>query len=141
MAKIICIDDDQDVLETCKYFLNEDGHTVETAMNSRDGIEKAKTFGPDIIVLDVMMEDDTAGFHAAYKFRQDDHLKFVPILMLTSINQKLGTKFSPKTDGEFLPVDEFIEKPIIREKLVKTVKRLLDLPKEEVNVGGTTKVV
>ncbi len=139
MAKIICIDDDQDVLETCKYFLNDAGHTVETAINSRDGIEKAKSFDPDIIVLDVMMEDDTAGFHAAYNFRKDAKLKFVPILMLTSINQKLGSKFDPNTDGEFLPVDEFIEKPIIREKLMSTVKRLLDLPKEEVNVNGRTK--
>ncbi len=141
MARIICIDDDMDVLETCKYLLSEEGHTVETAITGKEGFEKSQTFKPDIILLDVMMEDVTAGFHTAYHFRQDNNLKHTPILMLTSINQKMKTKFHPDTDGEFLPVDEFIEKPIIRESLVKAVDKLLDLPKEKINLGGRKRIV
>ena len=141
MAKIICIDDDQDVLETCKYLLSEEGHKIETATSAKEGIQKSKEFNPDIILLDVMMEDMTAGFHAAYNFRKDDTLKHKPILMLTSINQKLDTKFNPDTDGEFIPVDDFIEKPIIRDKLLASVKRLLDLPEEQINVTGKKKIL
>lgn len=141
MAKVMCIDDDQDVLETCMYFLKEEGHTVETAMSAKEGVEKSRSFSPDIILLDVMMEDSTAGFHAAYNFRKDETLKYVPILMLTSINQKLDTNFHPDTDGEFLPVDDFIEKPIIRDRLMSSVKKLLDLSKEQVNVNGRAKVI
>ena len=141
MAKVMCIDDDQDVLETCAYFLKEEGHTVETAMSAKDGVERSKAFQPDIILLDVMMEDSTAGFHAAYNFRQDDKLRYVPILMLTSVNQKLNTNFHPDTDGEFLPVDDFIEKPIIRDRLMSSVRKLLDLSKEQINVSGRNKVI
>lgn len=141
MAKIICIDDDPDVLETCEYLLKEDGHVVETANSARDGVIKSQAFKPDLIVLDIMMENITAGFHAAYAFRSDQALKHVPILVLTSINQKVGTKFHPDTDGEYLPVDEFIEKPIIRDKLGEAVKRCLNLPKEKINVEGRKKVV
>ena len=135
MAKILCIDDDQDVLDTCQFLLKEQGHTVETATNGKAGYAKAKTVKPELIVLDVMMEDQTAGFHAAYNFRNDDSLKHTPILMLTSVNQKTGMKFDPKKDGEFLPVDAFIEKPILREKFLATVSKLLALSKSQINVG------
>ncbi len=141
MARIMCIDDDMDVLETCKLLLTEAGHSVETATSGKDGLAKAKGFNPDLIMLDVMMEDMTAGFHVAYNFRSDDSMKFKPILMLTSINQKLGANFNPDTDGEFLPVDAFIEKPIRRETLLNSVNALLSLPKEKVNVSGRNKVI
>ena len=83
-----------------------------------------------------MMDDNTEGFHTAYKLRKDPGLKFVPILMLTSVNQKLNMKCDPKKDGNFLPVDAFLEKPVEKIKLLKEVKRLLALKKDEINVDG-----
>ncbi|MEI8346189.1 MAG: response regulator [Pseudomonadota bacterium] len=136
MAKIICIDDDQDIIEALEMALKSGGHTVETAHSGKEGYDKAKIFNPDMIVLDVMMDDDTDGFHTAYKFRKEPNLKFKPILMLTSINQITGLGFSKKKGGEFLPVDEFIDKPIEPKILLELVKKLLALPKDKINVGG-----
>jgi len=82
MAKIICIDDDRDILAACGAVLKAQGHTVETAVNGKEGFEKASKQLPDLIVLDVMMDDATEGFHTAYKFRKTEALKFTPILML-----------------------------------------------------------
>jgi len=141
MAKIVCIDDDIDVLETCKLLLTEAGHSVETATTEKDGLAKTKEFNPDLIMLDLMMEDITTGFHLAYNFRSDDVMKFKPILMLTSINQKPGANLNPDAEGEFLPVDAFIEKPIRRETLLNSVNALLSLPKEKINVSGRNKVI
>jgi len=135
MAKIICIDDDQDILDTCEVVLEGQGHTVETAVNGKEGFEKASKSKPDLIILDVMMDDSTEGFHTAYKFRQTESLKYTPILMLSSVNDTSPHKFSVK-DGEYLPVDAFIEKPIKPKEFVAKVKELLALKKEQINVDG-----
>ncbi|MCK5071937.1 MAG: response regulator [Bacteriovoracaceae bacterium] len=136
MAKIICIDDDRDILETCKVTLEAEGHIVEIATGGQDGYLKAKDFGPDMILIDVMMDDTTDGFHTTYKFRKNQALKYKPILMLTSINQVTGLGFSKDKGGEYLPVDEFIEKPITPDKLIELTNKLLALPSEKINVGG-----
>jgi len=135
MSKILCIDDDKDILDTCEVVLSGQGHSVETAMNGKEGFEKASRTRPDLIVLDVMMEDSTEGFHTACKFRATEALKYVPILMLTSVNETSPQKFGAN-DGEFLPVDAFMEKPIKPKEFVAEVKRLLALKKEQVNVEG-----
>ncbi|OGS13358.1 MAG: hypothetical protein A2234_09325 [Elusimicrobia bacterium RIFOXYA2_FULL_58_8] len=135
MARIICIDDDKDILDTCEVILQGQGHTVETAINGKEGFEKASKFNPDLIILDVMMDDSTEGFHTAYKFRQVEALKHTPILMLTSVNETSPQKFSAK-DGEFLPIDAFMEKPVKPKEFLAKVKELLALKKEQVNVEG-----
>ncbi|MBN2722928.1 MAG: response regulator [Deltaproteobacteria bacterium] len=141
MAKIICIDDDLDVTEFLRITLEAKGYEVETAHNGEDGYEKACSFKPDMIILDVMMSNTTEGFHTAYKFRKNEELSLVPILMLTSINQEFNYNFSMEKDGEFLPVDDFVEKPISSKSLLEKTERLLTLPKEEINIKGIKKVI
>ncbi|OGR64628.1 MAG: hypothetical protein A2X30_04260 [Elusimicrobia bacterium GWB2_63_16] len=138
MAKIICIDDDKDILDTCEVVLQGVGHTVVTAINGKEGFEKASKLQPDLIVLDVMMDDPTEGFATAQKFRRTETLRYVPILMLTSVNETSPQKFGEK-DGEFLPVDAFMEKPIKPKEFLVKVKELLALKKEQVNVEGRTR--
>lgn len=138
MAKIICIDDDKDILDTCEVVLQGKGHTVVTATNGKEGFEKASKMQPDLIILDVMMDNSTEGFQTAQKFRRTELLKFVPIMMLTSVNETSPQKFSEK-DGEFLPVDAFMEKPIKPKEFLAKVAELLALKKDQVNVEGRTK--
>ncbi len=138
MAKIICIDDDKDILDTCEVVLQGKGHTVVTAINGKEGFEKASKEKPDLIVLDVMMDDSTEGFTTAQKFRRTEALKYVPILMLTSVNETSPQKFGEK-DGEFLPVDAFMKQPIKPKEFLAKVGELLALKKEQVNVEGRTK--
>ena len=135
MAKILCIDDDKDILDTCEVVLQGQGHAVETAINGKEGFEKAVKFKPDLIILDVMMDDTTEGFHTAQKFRRTEALKYTPIMMLTSVNETSPQKFGEK-DGEFLPVDAFMEKPIKPKEFVARIKELLALKKEQINVEG-----
>lgn len=138
MAKIICIDDDKDILDTCEVVLQGKGHTVVTAINGKEGFEKASKMQPDLIILDVMMDNSTEGFQTAQKFRRTELLKFVPIMMLTSVNETSPQKFGEK-DGEFLPVDAFMEKPIKPKEFLARVAELLALKKDQVNVEGRTK--
>jgi hypothetical protein len=88
-----------------------------------------------------MMTHSTEGFDTAYEIRKDNDLKFTPILMLTSVNEKSGHKFNPETDGEFLPVDGFIEKPVEPVKLDQYVSKLLNLKKEDININGKKQIL
>lgn len=136
MARIVCVDDDKDILETIEVILQGKGHEVYTANNGKDGLKLIKEKKPNLIIMDVMMDDFTEGFHAVYEIRKDDEIKYTPIMMLTSINQHFNQKFSQK-DGEYLPVDMFVEKPLKPKEFVAMVDKLLALKKEEINVDGS----
>ncbi|MCM2322608.1 MAG: redox-sensing transcriptional repressor Rex [Oligoflexia bacterium] len=136
MRKILCIEDDQDIVESYKAILKTAGYEVAAAYDGESGYAKAREFEPDLIILDVMMKDTTEGFHVAYKFRQDPAFKYVPILMLTSVNSESGFNFNKEKDGAYLPVDAFVEKPVAPNSLLLTVRKLLSLSKEQINVEG-----
>jgi len=135
MAKILCIDDDMDVIEFLTLTLKAAGHIVETAPDGAAGFKKALTFTPDLIVLDVMMANTTEGVGTAFDIRGNDKIRHTPILMLTSINQEFGNAFKLQSDAASLPVDDFVEKPIASKTLLEKVKKLLALPKDQIKVG------
>jgi len=135
MAKVLIIDDDADICEAIRLVLQSVGHEVDEAASGREGLAKVLEFRPDLIILDVMMEADTIGFHVAYQLRSEDpqspykEFRHVPILMLTAIGKQKGMAFSPETDQEFLPVDDFVEKPIQPHILLQKVEALLQRAK------------
>jgi DNA-binding response OmpR family regulator len=122
MALIAIIDDDPDILDASSLVLNAKGYEVITADNPDDGYKIVKEQKPDLIILDVMMNEPDDGFYLAQKFRKE---KFdIPIIMYTSVSKALGLEFAA---GEMIPVDEFIEKPISPDTLVDKVEKLLQL--------------
>jgi CheY-like chemotaxis protein len=139
MKRILCIEDDQDILESYKAILHGAGYEVDTAVDGEAGLARAHERKPDLIVLDVMMKEATEGFHVAYRIRSDPSLKFTPILMLTAVSSEWGMKFDKDKDGAYLPVDAFVDKPVAPNSLLSAVKRLLDLPPDRINVDGTKK--
>lgn len=129
--KIVTIDDDPDILDVLRVALEANNYEVHGASSGAEGLKVIKQVRPDLIILDVMMDTVTEGFHVSYELRNQDpkseyhEFNKVPILMLTSISQKMGMTFSPEKDGEYLPIDEFVEKPLRIESFLEKVKRLL----------------
>jgi CheY-like chemotaxis protein len=129
MAKILIIDDDPDMVLAARLCLEGAGHQVIEAKNGAEGLEKIKAEGPDLIILDVMMDTTTEGFQLALKLRsRDPKSEFaqyidIPILMLTAIHTTTPLRFGP--DDDYLPVDDFIDKPIDPDQLVSKVEELL----------------
>ncbi len=129
--KILIIDDDPDIVEAMRMPLEANSYNVITASSGKEGLQRAKEVLPDLIILDVMMETDTEGFHVAYELRSEEpdaeykNCRKIPILMITAISQKKGMSFSPEKDDTFLPVDRFIEKPIQPKDLLEKVAELL----------------
>ena len=130
-AKILIVDDDPDIVEALKMTLEANHYQVYTAANGTEGLNQVKAVEPDLIILDVMMDTITEGFQVSYQLRNPDpkseytpYAK-IPILMLTAIVEKKSMKFSTQKDGDFLPVDDFVEKPIRPQALLEKVKKLL----------------
>ncbi|MFV1976919.1 MAG: response regulator transcription factor [Candidatus Scalindua sp.] len=129
--KILIIDDDPDIVEAMRMPLEANAYNVITANSGNVGLQRAKDEIPDLIILDVMMETDTEGFHVAYTLRSEEpdteykNCRNIPILMITAISQKKGMHFSLEKDDTFLPVDGFIEKPIQPKDLLEQVAELL----------------
>lgn len=119
MAKILLVDDDKDFVEINKTLLEKDKHTVVFAHNPKDGLALLKKEKPDLLVLDVMMEEPDDGFAMAQQIRQDGNK--IPIIMLTSINKVMNLTFGK--DKDMVPVNEFFEKPIPADKLREAVKK------------------
>ena len=121
MAKVLIVDDDPDIVEASQLFLEREGHRIETAGSRREGMEKVESFQPDLLILDVMMEQPDDGFAMAQDLRRLG--KNFPILMLTSVASASGLAFDK--DAEMVPVDDFQAKPVEPATLVRKVAELL----------------
>jgi DNA-binding response OmpR family regulator len=127
-SKILIIEDDTDLVAALKILLETRDYKVSTAYDPEEGNTKLHQEKPDLIILDVMFgnKGESAGFDFAQKIRYDKKFADIPVIMLTAINaEKPFFNFSPETDGEFLPVDSFIDKPVKTEELYKKVEELL----------------
>ena len=122
MFKILIVDDDPDMVEAGRIVLEREGYEVEGASNVTEGLAKLEESKPDLLILDVMMEEPDDGLRFARRVRRDG--KTLPILMLTSVNVALGLQIGK--DEEIVPVDEFVEKPVEPAALIEKVGRLLE---------------
>ena len=122
---ILIIDDDIDLVEIIRMTLENEGYRVIDAQSGERGLQAAREKNPDLILLDVMMGAVDEGFQVAYELRGDPATKDIPILMLTAVTEQTGFGFDPDKDQDFLPVDEFLEKPVSPRKLVDMVRKHL----------------
>lgn len=126
MAKILIVDDDPDVVEAMKVVLESKHYEVTAAKNGEEGLKKAKLIKPGLIILDVMMETMDKGFDVARELKNDKDNKDTPILMLTAIKEKTGLGFENEAgDQDWLPVDDYCNKPLKPGELISKVEKLL----------------
>ncbi len=123
--KVLIIDDDIDLVEALRITLEKSGFDVIDAQDGAKGFEKVKSENPDVVILDVMMGSQDEGFHVAYNIRNNADTADIPIIMLTAVGQETGFEFDKEKDEDFLPVDEFIEKPVDPDMLVDKIRGAL----------------
>ncbi len=121
MAKILIVDDDPDITFATELFLKKAQHEVRSAANRAGGMKAIDDWNPDLIILDVMMDQPDDGIAMAQELRRQGC--DTPILMLTSVSKVTG--FTYGQDQELVPVDAFFEKPIEPEALLQKVDELL----------------
>ena len=128
MAYILVVDDDWDFADATAISLRQAGYEVAVAPNPTDAKESMEARRPDLLILDVMFpENMSAGFELARTMRHfSESVKDIPILMLTAVNTKFPLGFSRRDiDDEWLPVSDFLEKPVDLQTLTAHVAALL----------------
>lgn len=130
--KILIVDDDKDLVASLAQVLRVKGYEVAEAYSAAEGLKALPAEKPGLLILDVMMETDTAGFEAAYQIRNARpasryrEFREIPIIILTAINQVTHSRFSFDPTENFLPgVEDFLTKPVDLDDLLARVARLL----------------
>jgi DNA-binding response OmpR family regulator len=122
VPKILIIDDDPDIVDAGRLVLEREGYQVIGAASRAEGMARLADDKPDLLILDVMMEEPDDGLRMARELRRNGNE--LPIIMLTSVNAAMGLNIDK--DGEIVPVDEFQPKPVEPQILVAKVKKLLE---------------
>lgn len=119
MAKrLLIVDDSPTELKLITDVFNNN-YSVTTAADGEEGVAKAKSEQPDLIILDVVMPKMN-GFQACRTIKSTPELEKIPIILLTSKNQK-----SDKFWGEKQGADKYLTKPFNTDELLKAVTALL----------------
>jgi two-component system alkaline phosphatase synthesis response regulator PhoP len=124
MPKILIVDDDPDLVEAVTMILESKDYDVIAAYGGIEGLEKAKTEKPDLIVLDVMMPDKD-GYAVCKELKADPKCNKIPILLLTAVVSKIPTTRYTQQMGLETEADDYIDKPVEPAELVKRIEVLL----------------
>jgi len=123
--KVLLVDDEVDFIEVNKVALENKGYKVVAAYDEKEALEKALKEKPDVIILDVMLKRKTGGFNVARELRKYEEIRNTPVIMLTAIRERMDIQEKIEPDKEWLPVTEFLEKPVPPDKLIEKVADVL----------------
>ena len=125
-ARILIVDDDPDITEAMKVILESNGYGVDNAADSEKAMELVKSARPDLIIMDIMMNTLREGFLLSRELKNNPRYKHIPILMISAAKEKIGIDFKPAAgDEEWLPVEDFLDKPVMPDVLLEKVATLL----------------
>lgn len=116
---ILCIDDDQDILEFMTTVLAAADYKVSTASTGEEGVKVYKDIHPDLIIVDLMMEEVDAGTNFVKELRAQGCS--VPIFMLSS----MGDDLNQITDYSALGLAGVLQKPLESKKLLALLEAKL----------------
>ena len=117
--KILIIEDDKDISQLLKHYLEKENYQAETAYTGGLGYEKALKLTPSLIILDLMLPE-MDGLEICKELRKDSKTAEIPIIILTAKGEE-----SDKIIGLELGADDYITKPFSPKEVVARVKALL----------------
>ena len=117
--RILVVDDEPFMQIFMKHHLTRAGYEVMAARNGREGLERAARDGPDLIVMDVMMEE-MDGLSALRELKQVDATRDIPVIMITMSAQNLT-----RQESEAFGAAVFLTKPFSPTQMVDEIRKLL----------------
>jgi len=124
-AKILLVDDDRDFVDATKIVLESAPYDVAVAYDGDEALRKVKEVDPDLIILDIIMPEQH-GFKVCEALKSDPELSQIPVIMLTSLSQQMGETAFSLSDGMMLEADDYVDKPVAPEELLRRVRKFLE---------------
>ena len=120
-SRILIADDNAANRELLEAYLVQVDCDIELAVDGQDTLDRAKSFQPDLILLDVMMPK-LSGFEVCRKLKDDSQLSKIMVLMVTALNELGDIERAVKAG-----TDDFLSKPVNKLELLKRVELMLRL--------------
>lgn len=118
--KVVCIEDDPEMIDLVKLILARQGYEVIGAMGGREGLETVEAVRPDLVLLDLMMPD-MDGWEVYQQMKSSETMRDIPVIVVTakaqSIDKVLGLHIAK--------VNDYITKPFGPSELLSSVLRVL----------------
>ena len=121
-AKILLVDDEPSIVKMVGKRLEVEGFEVLVAMDGQDGLKKAQTENPKLVILDVMLPK-LNGYEVCTMLKQDTRYQHVPVIMFTAKAQEKDEKL-----GLECGANVYMRKPFKAQELLETIRMLLKLP-------------
>ena len=118
--KILIIEDDRFITKMYQTKLSLDGYTVETAENGAQGVEKIKSFSPDLVLLDIIMPE-MDGFGVLEAIRDDDTINSTPVVVMSNLAQEDHLKRAKALGAK----DYIVKSQLTPMDVVKKIKEVL----------------
>jgi two-component system alkaline phosphatase synthesis response regulator PhoP len=118
--KILLVDDEEDIRKTVAYQLKANGYEVIIAEDGEEGLEKARSEAPDLIILDLMLPK-IEGHKVCGLLKNDARYKSIPIILFTARIQKEDVELSKEVGA-----DAHLTKPFETSDLISKVEELLE---------------
>ncbi len=115
-TKILTIDDDRNICEAIKLYLENEGYDVATANDGAAGISTFKSYDPDLVLLDIMMPQKD-GWQVCREIRE---ISSKPIIMLSAKGEVID-----RVVGLELGADDYMEKPFDMKELLARIRVVL----------------
>ena len=126
---ILIVDDDVDFRDSVTVVLEAQGYRVAAAGSAKEALASVSASKPDLVVLDIMMECDSAGYEVnqAIKFREEFQLaRDVPILMVSSIPLEPAARFDRAAEVKMITPDYYMTKPLNFNVFLEKVQGLME---------------
>ena len=117
--KVLVVDDSQPDLESLKKIILGQGYQVITAVSGEEAVEKAKSMRPDMIFMDVIM-DNKDGFEACREITSNSNTKNIPVVFVTAKCQKVDRVWAELQGGKAL-----VSKPYTSDQIVQQINKYI----------------
>ncbi len=123
--KVLIIDDEKLILKATQLVLNSYGYEVATSVDGEDGLKKARSYSPDVVLLDIMMPG-MDGWQTLRRMKSDPQTADIPVIIFTAKEYFRGRELSRQAGAA-----EYISKPFEAEDLIETIDQILNKNRTE----------
>jgi two-component system alkaline phosphatase synthesis response regulator PhoP len=120
--RVLLVDDDDDILSQLELVIGRE-YQVATALSGSECLAAVTAQKPDLIVLDVIMDNLGDGLETAKKLKESRETAAIPIIMLTSVNESYD--FRTQVDAGYYPNDRWLDKPVKPDAVLREIKALI----------------